>query len=60
MKQWKLGRDVAVVLDISAPDDRVCNDCANYDPSECVCMLDWTTQHPLTIACELYDGGDCL
>lgn len=32
------------MIDISAPDDLVCNDCANYDTSECVCMLDWTIQ----------------
>jgi len=47
-----------VVIDISVPDDRVCNDCINYDISECVCMLDWTMQHPLTPACESFEGDD--
>jgi hypothetical protein len=43
------------MIDVSAPDDAVCNDCENFDPMEGVCMLDWTAQHPLTVACELFE-----
>lgn len=46
------------MIDISAPDDRVCNDCAYYDISECVCMLDGTTQHPKTLACESFEEDE--
>lgn len=42
-------------IDVSAPDDAVCNDCVNFDCMEGVCMLDWTAQHPLTLACELFE-----
>jgi len=54
MSQWKTTKD-GVMLDISAPDDAVCNDCENFDPMEGVCMLDWTAQHPLTVACESFE-----
>ena len=54
-RRWIEGEGM---IDISAPDDRVCNDCINYDISECVCMLDWTMQHPCTPACEAFEEDE--
>ena len=43
------------MIDISAPDDKCCDDCENFNVMEGVCMLDWTEQHPLMPACDSFE-----